>query len=101
MSEATGVSAANQQLAPPSQFLLPPNQTQSWPPFVPADLKARGLIRSVATTNMNVEALAQLVDAGVPISANQARTGLALPLFAGPCSSSAGRVLLSLWQAGA
>lgn len=41
----------------------------------PAELKARGLIKSVATTNMDVQALQALLDAGVPVAANQVRVG--------------------------
>lgn len=38
-----------------------------------ADLKAKGLIRAVGVTNMDVEALARIVDAGVPVVSNQVR----------------------------
>ncbi|KAJ9517691.1 hypothetical protein QJQ45_003981 [Haematococcus lacustris] len=36
-----------------------------------ADCKAKGLIRHVGTTNMDCQALTQLLDAGVPVVANQ------------------------------
>ena len=36
-----------------------------------ADLQAGGLIRDVGVTNMNTDALAQIVDAGVPVVSNQ------------------------------
>lgn len=36
-----------------------------------ADLREQGLITSIGTTNMSTEALAQIVDAGVPIVCNQ------------------------------
>ncbi|GLJ46515.1 hypothetical protein SUGI_0980260 [Cryptomeria japonica] len=36
-----------------------------------AELKERGLITSIGTTNMNTEALSKLVDAGVPVVCNQ------------------------------
>ena len=36
-----------------------------------ADLREKGLIASIGTTNMSTEALAQIVDAGVPIVCNQ------------------------------
>lgn len=41
-----------------------------------ADLKAAGLIKSVGVTNMSTEALAQLVDAGVPVVCNQVQFSL-------------------------
>lgn len=40
------------------------------------DLKARGLIAHVGTTNMNVRAIEQLLDAGVPIISNQVQFSL-------------------------
>lgn len=36
-----------------------------------ADLRDKGLITSVGTTNMSTEALAQIIDAGVPVVSNQ------------------------------
>lgn len=36
-----------------------------------ADLKAKGLIKQVGVTNMDTEALAKIVDAGVPVVSNQ------------------------------
>jgi aryl-alcohol dehydrogenase-like predicted oxidoreductase len=36
-----------------------------------ADLQSRGLIREVALTNMDTEAVAAIVDAGVRVAANQ------------------------------
>lgn len=35
------------------------------------ELKEKGLIANVGMTNMNVEALSQIVDAGVPVVNNQ------------------------------
>mmetsp|Transcript_9801 Transcript_9801/g.24450 ORF Transcript_9801/g.24450 Transcript_9801/m.24450 type:complete len:372 (-) Transcript_9801:270-1385(-) len=40
------------------------------------DLQAKGLIRHVATTNMDCEALAKIMDAGVPVAANQVQFSL-------------------------
>jgi hypothetical protein len=36
-----------------------------------ADLQAKGLIKQVGLTNMNVEAVSSIVDAGVPVANNQ------------------------------
>lgn len=36
-----------------------------------ADLQAKGLIKQVGLTNMNVEAVTSIVDAGVPVANNQ------------------------------
>lgn len=41
-----------------------------------ADLRQKGLITSVGTTNMNTDALAQIVDAGVPVVCNQVQFSL-------------------------
>ncbi|KAL6749161.1 NADP-dependent oxidoreductase domain-containing protein [Haematococcus lacustris] len=41
-----------------------------------ADCKAKGLIRHVGTTNMDCQALTQLLDAGVPVVANQVQFSL-------------------------
>lgn len=41
-----------------------------------ADLRARGLIKSVGMTNMDVSALDQMVKAGVPVSVNQVQFSL-------------------------
>jgi len=35
------------------------------------DLRGKGLITSIGTTNMSTEALALIVDAGVPVVCNQ------------------------------
>lgn len=36
-----------------------------------ADLREKGLITSIGVTNMSTEALAQIIDAGVPLVCNQ------------------------------
>lgn len=36
-----------------------------------ADLQAKGLIKNIGLTNMNVDAVAKIVDAGVPVVNNQ------------------------------
>lgn len=41
-----------------------------------ADLQAKGLIKNLGTTNMDTQALAAIVDAGVPVVCNQVRGGL-------------------------
>lgn len=41
-----------------------------------ADLQAKGLIKQVATTNMNTAALAKIVDAGIPVASNQVQFSL-------------------------
>lgn len=40
------------------------------------DLKEKGLITSVGTTNMSTDALAKIVDAGVPVVSNQVQFSL-------------------------
>jgi aryl-alcohol dehydrogenase-like predicted oxidoreductase len=53
-----------------------------------AELREKGLVRHVGLTNMNTQAVAQIVDAGVPVVCNQVRA-LAL---GGPAPGGAGLV---------
>eukprot|EP00878_Enallax_costatus_P013891 GHUV01014526.1.p1 GENE.GHUV01014526.1~~GHUV01014526.1.p1 ORF type:complete len:312 (+),score=98.76 GHUV01014526.1:914-1849(+) len=41
-----------------------------------ADLQAQGLINQVGLTNMNVDSVSQIVDAGVPVASNQVQFSL-------------------------